>query len=412
MKLNESVDRKYYQKYLKYKTKYLLLKQQKGGNGLSSASHNLFMDFIDNITVYISDDIWDEPTFTKIIEYFNSDKFVNESNKKILYLRNVIYPIIVLCQIYGDPFFKLIMEMYDINNNYTLNDVVQIISKQFCSNERFMYLQNMQSNEISTKDSIEKLINEKKISIEHKPETQNNDLYIFTSGLGNIKKKEEWIMYIYPWLLSLNKNLYIVHYDMFTDEKAKGIIGRKINKYLNFDDRYKNKSPDIKTTQENSINFDDLIKTKSNNYVYFDMGHALNYETELPYKCVHYPYDENNYFQYFKPFRFENTDVITYIEDLKKEQNIIEIDLVLQCNGEKIILGTVKTFEVNNLKFDTQDKLTLLFNIISYFKLSKLVKDLELKNLIKPFDEINRKHKFCLDGTPFKKALDEFRWYY
>ncbi len=259
------------------------------------------------------------------------------------------------------------------------------------------------------KQNIEKLLNL----------INDNILYVYTSGLADENRKNHWNNFLLPWLKQLNKQLYIFHYDNWQNQSLNNdgeiilsnIIQMEsnnnylINEFLQFDNRYINSYISYDKPINPHTQFNKLL-THGQNYVYFDFAHLLNHTIELPYNYIYYVYEMTKIdIECFKPFRYENNKIITFIQDLKKINNSDKITIKkLKLSNENTtkFLDGIETIMMNNVTFKNQEKLGVLYWAIVEFNLKDLSK---LLGLLKFNGDLNDKKYMFIEGSIFKDRL-------
>jgi cellobiose-specific phosphotransferase system component IIC len=56
-----------------------------------------------------------ENVFEEIIKYFMAPEYKNTNNILILWIRNIMYPLIILCGIHDNKLIEVIIDKYDTN---------------------------------------------------------------------------------------------------------------------------------------------------------------------------------------------------------------------------------------------------------------------------------------------------------
>lgn len=236
--------------------------------------------------------------------------------------------------------------------------------------------------------------------------TEQKKFNVFTSGCADERRWKQWQNSFIPWLTKFVKNnpsvgqLLVQHYDTFDNNNLEPppqkyeIIRQQ---WLEFPDEFK-ETTDVQTVKHvktpNVIRFGETIEyyeKRNEHYVYFDFAHLLDHKKPtIPYKYIYYPYehtDQNTYIEKFKPFRFENNEIKTYIEDLRSNKYIV-LQQEFKINDKQKIQTPMLEI-VGGTNIDTLEDYYKLLEIIREFDLKTLAENLKLNELLEKLKKLS-----------------------
>lgn len=200
--------------------------------------------------------------------------------------------------------------------------------------------------------------------------------HIYTTGLANDNVRNRWNKYLYKWLLNKLGDKYILeinHYDIFNEKNIpndNGIVHK--------------------------IFLDLSIHKFEYPFVLFEFSHELvtNYtgpdKDELSSHSVYIPYlfPEDPFVEFgLEPFVIkEDGKIKTYIDQLAEgDYKVVERKYIIKADQRKEgQIGDIeipyKTIEFQGKTFDTDDKLDFLYDLIVWFNIIDLAKNLDIKD--------------------------------